>query len=262
MKLIKLNPVTNGTRHQINLQKAVLSKKNRFLRVSMKGLNHSFGRSSLTGHITAWHRSKGHKKLFRYINNSNDSYNGVVLFISYDPFRSAFVSLNFDLEKKKFFRTLSTNSITPGCLIKCNSKILDLKLGARTSLNWIPSGSIIHNLSLQKSEKAKYIRSAGTFGQVLQINKNTVKVKLPSNHIVETSVNAFATLGVVSNLINNLTVMGKAGKNRLKGRRPIVRGVAMNPVDHPHGGRSSGGKPGLTPWGLPTKNKFVLKKRK
>ena len=262
MKLIKLKPITNGTRHQVNLKKSILSKNNRLIRSSIKQINSCFGKSSTTGHTTSWHKSSGHKKLFRNINCSNQNYDAIVLSICYDPYRSSFISLNFDFNKKYFFRTISTNLILPGCLLKCNPTIKDLKLGFRTTIINIPTGSIVHNLSIRKEKKAQYIRSAGTCGQIVQRGENSAKIKLPSNLIIEIPTTTFASLGVVSNAQNNLTILGKAGRNRHLGRRPIVRGIAMNPVDHPHGGRSNGGKPSVTPWGLPTKNKFVLKKRK
>jgi len=134
-----------------------------------------------------------------------------------------------------------------------------LRLGFRTLLKNIPTGTIINCLSLQKDKKVKYIRSAGTFGQIIQKNILSCHIKLPSNQIIIVSANSYATIGVISNLKNNLVVLGKAGRNRLMGHRPSVRGIAMNPVDHPHGGRTNGGRPSVTPWGIPTKGKPTVK---
>lgn len=262
MKLKKLKPTTNGVRHQINIQKNLLSKNNRIFRSTIKGYKSCSGRSSMTGHITSWHKSGGHKKLFRNIDFVSKDYSAINLASFYDPYRTSFIFLNFDLKTKKFFRTLGTNNIYPGSFLMCNSDLNELKLGYRTQIKNIPTGSLIHSLSLPQNSVSQYIRSAGTFGQIIQRDQKKAKVRLPSNTIIDVSINSFATIGIISNVQHNLTCLGKAGRNRLMGRRPIVRGIAMNPVDHPHGGRSNGGRPSVTPWGLPTKGKFYLKKRK
>jgi len=262
MNLKKLKPITNGTRHQFNIQKFLLAKNNRVVRSNLKKLKICYGRSPQTGHITSWHRGGGHKKLFRNINFLNKDFYSLSVGTFYDPNRTSFIFLNFELRKKFFFQTLATNNISPGSFIVCNSTFLELKLGYRTPIKNIPTGSLVHTLSLSKSLVGQYIRSAGTFGQIIQKDANRAKIRLPSNSIVEVSVNSYATLGVLSNPQHNLVYLGKAGRSRCMGRRPIVRGIAMNPVDHPHGGRTNGGQPSVTPWGLPTKSGFYLKKRK
>ena len=261
MKLKKLKPITSGTRHQINIQKSLLAKNNRIFRSSIKGYKSCSGRSSVTGHITSWHRSGGHKKLFRTIEFKNTEYFAINLASFYDPYRTSFVFLNFDLKTKIFFRTLGTNNIFPGSFLMCKADLTELKLGYRTQIKNIPTGSLIHTLSFDQKLIGQYIRSAGTFGQIIQRDQKNAKIRLPSNKIINVGINSFATIGVISNLQHNLTCLGKAGRNRLLGRRPVVRGIAMNPVDHPHGGRSNGGRPSVTPWGLPTKCKFALKRR-
>jgi large subunit ribosomal protein L2 len=262
MNLKKLKPVTSGTRHQLNIQKFLLSKNNRIVRSNFKNRKLCYGRSPQTGHITAWHRGGGHKRLFRNIDFLNKNFCSINLVSFYDPNRTSFIFLNFDLKKKVFFQTLATNSIYPGSFSLCKSDFLELKLGYRTQIKNVPTGSLIHTLSLSERTRGQYIRSAGTFGQIIQKDEKKAKVRLPSNNIIDVSVESYVTLGVLSNLQHNLTYLGKAGRNRLMGRRPIVRGIAMNPVDHPHGGRTNGGRPSVTPWGLPTKGGFYLKKRK
>jgi large subunit ribosomal protein L2 len=261
MKTIKLNSTTNGLRHQLNITKNVLSRNNRLLRDSIKGILYSAGRNSTTGHITVWHRRSGAKNIFRTICFSNIGYNAIILTSLYDPSRNCFVSLNFDLERRFFFRTLLVNSLFPGSLFSCRIGGEDLKLGYRTQIKKIPTGSVINSLSSDKNKKSQFIRSAGSFGQIIQAGYFTAKIRLPSNQIMEVSTYGFASLGMVSNLADNFVCLGKAGRNHFLGRRPIVRGIAMNPVDHPHGGRTNGGRPSVTPWGLPTKAKFSLKKR-
>ena len=137
-----------------------------------------------------------------------------------------------------------------------------MKLGFRTVLKNIPTGSVINCLSFSKlkNQKINFIRSAGTFGQIVQKNFLFSKIKLPSNQIIEVPTSSFATIGSVSNNLQKFIVFGKAGRRRLLGNRPSVRGIAMNPVDHPHGGRTNGGRPSVTPWGIPTKGKPTVKK--
>jgi large subunit ribosomal protein L2 len=261
MKIIKLNPTTNGSRHQLSIKKSLLSKNNRLLRNSIKGISYAYGKSSLTGHTAAWHLGGGAKNIFRKVEFSNTGYNSIVVANLYDPCRSAFISLNFDLENLSFFRVLSVDTIFPGTLTSCNIGIEDLKLGYRTQIKNIPTGSIVNNLTVNSKALGQYIRSAGAYGQIIQTDHFKAKVRLPSNVIIEVSTDAFASIGVLSNIKHSSVCLGKAGRNRFLGRRPTVRGVAMNPVDHPHGGRTNGGRPSVTPWGLPTKSGFYLKKR-
>jgi len=261
MKLIKLKPTTNGSRHQIKIDKSLLVKNTKIfknLRKMHKGAN---GRSTNTGHITSWHKGGGNKKLYRILNFDNAKKNSVVVGITYDSNRSAFVSTNFDLENKKFYNIIATNQIFPGSLLESNSNLSELKLGFRTQLNHIPIGTIVNNISKGANGFSKYARSAGASAQLIQLDQKHAKLKLPSNIIIRVPADSYANIGVVSNEKHNLVYLGKAGRNRHLNRRPIVRGIAMNPVDHPHGGRTNGGRPSVTPWGLPTKSKFYLKKR-
>jgi large subunit ribosomal protein L2 len=260
MQIIKLNPCTNGTRHQTNIKKSLLSKTNKLFKQSILGIKRHVGRSSVTGRITVRHKGAGCKKKFRLIDFSDKPKNSLVLSIMYDPFRHAFVALNFDLDKKIFFRTIATKNVGPGSLQVCNNSDVELKLGNRTVLKDIPTGSILHSLSLLN--RSKFVRSAGSFFQIIQKRAEFCKVRLPSGFIKEVSSNSFGTLGSVSNSQHNLIYVGKAGRNRLKGIRPSVRGIAMNPVDHPHGGRTNGGCPSVTPWGIPTKGKPTVKNKK
>lgn len=261
MELIKLKPYTNGTRHQLNLKKNLLSKNNKIIKTLIIGSKSNSGRSSNTGHITVRHKGNGCKKNYRLINFFNTNYFSLIISTFYDPNRSSFISLNYDLQKKIFFNTLATECVLPGSIVTCNNEGSDLRLGCRMSLKSIPPGSLVHSISEGLNIKSKFIRAAGTFCQIIQKDFTQCKLKFPSGEIVTVSVNAFATIGVVSNFKHNLVIIGKAGRNRLKGIRPSTRGIAMNPVDHPHGGRSNGGKPSVTPWGIPTKGKPTVKKK-
>jgi large subunit ribosomal protein L2 len=239
--------LSNQPNHLLLLEKAALAKTNRILRHIIMGFSFSYGRSKITGHITSFHRGGGVKNIFRKIEFSNTGYNSIILGTLYDPCRSSFISLNFDLEKLSFFRLPATSTAFTGSFICCNSFTKELKVGYRTQLKNIPAGSIINNLSLKHSKISQYIRSAGCYGQIIQMSLLFAKIKLPSNSILNISVNSFASVGVISNLEYNSICYGKAGNKRRLGRRPIVRGIAMNPVDHPHGGRTNGGRISVTP---------------
>ena len=260
MQLKKKNPRTNGLRHQIVLGKNKLSKINTLVKKNIKGLKLHAGRCKNTGSITIRHKGAGVKKNYRIIKFNNKKTNSIVISNNYDPFRNAFISLNFDLIKKQFFNSINTNNVFPGTLINCSENIKILSLGDKTCLKSIPTGSLINNIS-GNLKYAQYIRSAGTFGQLLQKDIDTCKIKLPSNKIIKINIHNFAVIGSVSNSSFNKIVLGKAGKNRYLGIRPTVRGIAMNPVDHPHGGRTNGGRPSVTPWGKPTIGKPTVKKK-
>jgi len=148
MKIRKLNPVTNGTRHQIVLEKHLLSKNNKIIKKTCIGLKHQNGRSKTTGRITIRHQGGGAKNLFGDINFLNYSYVALVIAILYDPKRSSFISLNYNFIDGTFFNTLATNFVTSGSLIVCKKELVDLQLGYRTTITNIPTGSIIHNLAL------------------------------------------------------------------------------------------------------------------
>lgn len=258
MFIKKSSPFNNSSRHKLRLTKNLLSKNSKFIKQIKKGLKNVSGRSTSTGHITTRHNGGGVKKNYRFINFSNNTSANIVLSTVYDPNRSAFVSTNYDLVSQQFCNTIATHFVYPGALIICSKSIKELKLGYRTIIKNIPTGSIIHNISYNRNS-GNLVRAAGTFGQIIQKTESNCKIKLPSGYIKEFPIKTFATLGVVSNLQNNLVVIGKAGTNRLLGKRPSVRGIAMNPVDHPHGGRTNGGMPSVTPWGKPTKGKPTVK---
>jgi large subunit ribosomal protein L2 len=260
MQVESINPTTAGSRHQINGQKYVLSKNNRILKAKMKYKNRRKGRSSIHGKITAWHRGGGNKLLIRTLGSSNKERIGLTISVQYDPIKTAFTSLKFDLKMKEFYFETTTNKILPGMISICEKNSPELRLGLRTRVMNIPLGSLVNNISCEG--KIKYAKSAGTFAELIKIDDKKASLKLPSNKIVQVNKNAFATIGVVCNIQHNKTKLGKAGRKRHLRRRPIVRGIAMNPVDHPHGGRTNGGRPSVTPWGLPTKAGFSLKKRK
>lgn len=261
MRLKNYKPTSPGRRHRLALHKNLLGKNSNLLKNLIHPLKRTGGRNSITGRITAWHRGGGAKRKFRLFKGKNFFGGFIVISIFYDPVRTAYVSVLFNFISKKFEFNLSSFRVLPGsCFIYSNN--LDKRnLGSRSSLKHLPPGSIVHNVGEKNSRLGLFGRSAGTFCRIIQKSDSTVKLKLPSGKLIEVSNNFFGTLGSVSNLENRFIVPGKAGYSRLRGRRPIVRGIAMNPVDHPHGGRTNGGRPSVTPWGKPTKGKPTVKRK-
>jgi len=258
MKLKKILPITSGTRHKISLQNNLLVKKNKVIKTLLKNINSRNGRGNNTGRITVRHKGGGCKKKI-HILNSLQKYFAINICHMYSGRQNSFISLNFDFITKSFFKTISTETVYPGSLIISNTEVKEPFIGYRMELKFIPVGTIIHNISYQNN--TLYASSAGTFCQLLE-KKKTCKIRLPSGKIVLISNNFYATIGSGSNIQHKSICIGKAGKNRLKGIRPSTRGVAMNPVDHPHGGRTNGGRPSVSPWGILTKGKPTVKKFK
>jgi large subunit ribosomal protein L2 len=233
------------------------------------GKNRIDGRNN-QGRITVRHRGGGHKRLYRCINFTR-ALNGPyrfpekvkVLDIHYDPNRSSFIALVSDLSSQEHFYILSPKDISKGDILTSGYNI-EIKPGNKSILEYIPLGTQIHNIELIPGKGAQLIRSAGTSALLLkkEILKNIAMVRLNSGQIKLIPLNCSATIGQVSNLEHKNKNYMKAGRKRWLGFRPTVRGVAMNPIDHPHGGgegKTSGGRPSCSPWGKPTKG---LKTRK
>jgi large subunit ribosomal protein L2 len=261
MIIIKKKPTSNSLRHKITLKKNLLCKNNKLIKNLMFGTKKFSGRSSVTGRITVRHKGGGVKKQFRIINTTLNKYFGIILGIVYDPFRNTFISLNFDFLTKSFFYMPAVEKLYAGSIIVCENESAEFRLGYKLPLKSIPSGTLINNLCINYNKKMKYTKAAGTFSQILQKTYTNCVIKLPSNKVINLSSSFFAIIGVVSNAIFNKTIKGKAGINRLKNIRPTVRGIAMNPVDHPHGGRSNGGFVSVTPWGKITRGKKTKHKK-
>lgn len=271
VKVIRYNKVTNGSRHLVNLEKAVLLKDDGIFKLTFKHQSR-MGRSSITGHVTAWHRGSGHKRLFRDVNYKNTNRMSIVVGISYDPYRTSFVSTNFDIVNKQFFNSVSMLNFSPGTLVKENGNEKDsnlnkalyhknqqLLLGYRAVLQRIPIGSVINSISIR--DKVTYTKAAGTRAQLIRVDEKSATIKLSTGLMKKIPAKSTAIVGIISNDKNRLIVYGKAGRKRNLSRRPVVRGITMNPVDHPHGGRSNGGRPSVSPWGILTKCKFRLRKK-
>lgn len=262
MKLLKKKSTSNSSRHKIIIDNTELSKKTRIVKTTLKGFKRFYGRSSGNGRITVRRKGGGSVCNYKKILPVETNHDSIVLTSLYDLKKASSLSLMFDLKKKTFFNLSSVKSVLPGTLVCSNPEKNNLFLGDRSFLKNIPVGSIICNLSIKNASKIQYVKSSGTFGQIIQMDREFSKIRLPSGSSIRVSINSTATLGRINNDSHKLVCIGNAGRSRRFGNRPKVRGIAMNPVDHPHGGRTNGGRPSVTPWGLPTKGGFYLKKKK
>lgn len=261
----KIKPTTPSQRQTIMFINKFIKNKRFKIKKLMKGFKRANGRNN-QGKITVRHRGGGHKRLYRQITFNRKNLNGKVQAIVYDPNRSANIAII--CINNSIFRT--TYILAPEGLKK-NDYIMsgpssDLKIGNSLPLSSLPIGSIIHNISLNPNGPGKLIRSAGTYAQLLQKTENNyAKIRLNSGELRLILLTCYATLGIVSNINHKKIKLGKAGRNRWLNKRPHVRGVAMNPVDHPHGGgegKTSGGRPSVSPQGKITKGKFTRLKKK
>jgi large subunit ribosomal protein L2 len=260
MKLKNQKPFTPSQRHLIQLSTKHLKKKP-LIKHKLKGLINSSGRNN-SGRITIRHKGCGHKKRYRKIDFYRQTdFIGIIIGIEYDPNRNANVASVYSLSFNNYLYILAPKNLKTGDIIKSGSNI-EAKLGNSLPISEIPVGSFIHNVSTKQKKPGQISRSAGTFSQLKEKSLNYAKIELSSGEQRLVSAKCYATIGIVSNELFNLTQKGKAGRSRWLNTRPTVRGVAMNPIDHPHGGGEGkkSGK-GKTPWGKPTKKGKTGKKR-
>ncbi len=222
----------------------------------VESLSKSGGRNS-RGRISVRRRGGGHKRLYRIIDFKRDKIGvpGVVDTIEYDPNRSAFISLiKYKDGEKRYI--LAPLDLKVGQPIISEDKQVDILPGNAMPLKVIPLGTVVHNIELRKNKGGQLARSAGTGAQVLAKEGKYAQVRMPSTEIRKIHLGCRATIGQIGNLDYQHISIGKAGRNRWKGKRPSVRGTAMNPIDHPHGGgegKAKGGRNPVTPTGQPTK---------
>ena len=256
MALKSYKPNTPGQRGLILVSRDSLwsGKPEKTLTV---GLSKSGGRNN-KGRVTARRRGGGHKRLYRMIDFKRNHFEipAKVERIEYDPNRSAFIALLlYDDGKKSYI--LAPQRLAVGDTVVSSAKA-DIKPGNALPLANIPVGTIIHNVELKPGKGGQIARSAGTYVQLVGRDQSYSILRLNSGEQRMTRSECMATIGAVSNPDNKNIKLAKAGRSRWLGRRPSVRGVAMNPIDHPHGGgegKTSGGRHPVTPWGKPTKGK-------
>lgn len=245
------------------------NKKTSLIKSSIKGMINSAGRNN-QGYITSYHKGGGHKKSYRKINfNRTNSSKGIVCSIEYDPNRNCKIASIYDHINKQFFYIISPKKLNIGDIVESGNNV-EPKLGNSLPISKIPVGSFIHNISPKKNKFAQISRSAGAFSKLKEKTLKQAVIELNSGEHRYISPDCYATLGIVSNDHIFLQKRYKAGQSRWLNKRPTVRGVAMNPVDHPHGG-GEGKKSGnnKTPWGKHnnrgstsnSKNKNIIKNK-
>lgn len=250
MKIYK--PTTPSRRGMTGIDFSQLTKK-RPEKKLLKYIKRNVGRSSSTGRITVRHKGGGVKKLYRVIEFSQTrlDFPAEVIALEYDPNRTAFIALIEYSDKQRQY-IIAPHGLKVGDKILFSEKT-ELLIGNRMKLKNIPVGASIYNIELEPGRGGKMARSAGSCAQVLATEGKYTSLKMPSTESRKVLSECYASIGQVSNPENIFYRIGKAGKSRLKGRRPHVRGTAMNPVDHPHGGGEGRQPIGLkypkTPWG-------------
>ena len=275
MKLYK--PTTPSRRGMSGIDFSLLSKK-RPEKSLLKYVRRNAGRSASTGRITTRHKGGGIKKLYRVIEFSQTriDFPAIVTALEYDPNRTAFIALIEYKDNKQIQYIIAPHGLKIGDEV-IFADTAALNVGNRIKLKNVPVGTAVYNVELEPGKGGKIVRSAGSSAQVLAHDGDYINLKMPSTEVRKFKGECFATIGAVSNPENRFYRVGKAGKNRHKGIRPAVRGSAMNPCDHPHGGGEGRQPIGLshpkTPWGLPAlgvktrnrkkwSNKLIVSRRK
>ena len=273
MALKKFNPTSPGQRQLVQIDRSDLWK-GKPEKTLTEGKKKTGGRNN-KGRITSRNIGGGHKQRYRIIDWKRDKFDveATVERFEYDPNRTAFIALVKYADGELRY-VLAPQRLNVGDKIIASDKA-DVKPGNAMPLKNMPVGTIIHNIEMKPGKGAQMIRSAGSYAQLVGRDQGYAQIKLASGELRIVRGECMATVGAVSNPDHMNTNMGKAGRNRWKGRRPHVRGVVMNPVDHPHGGsegRTSGGRNPVTPWGVPTKgyktrknkatDKYIIRSRK
>jgi large subunit ribosomal protein L2 len=230
----------------------------------LRPLKKSGGRNN-KGRITAYQRGGGHKRFYRVIDFKRNKHDipARVASIEYDPNRSARIALLHYVDGEKRY-ILAPDGLNVGDQLMSGEKS-EIRVGNAMPLERMPLGTQVHNIEMRPGKGAQMVRSAGSLAQLVAKEGKKVTLKMPSSEVRTVPGNCYATIGQVGNLFHKNVIWGKAGAARWRGWRPNVRGVAMNPVDHPMGGgegRSSGGRHPCTPWGKPTKGYKTRSKRK
>ena len=263
MALKSFNPTTPGRRGLVLIDRSGLwkGKPERSLTEGLK----SMGGRNNHGRITARRRGGGHKRRYRIIDFKRLKYDmeATVERLEYDPNRTAFIAL-VKYSDGDLSYILAPQRLRAGDKV-ISGKAVDIKPGNAMPMQSIPVGTIIHNIEMKVGKGGQIARSAGTYAQIIGKDQGYAQLRLSSDELRLVRAECMATIGAVSNPDQQNIKLGKAGRKRWLGKRPQVRGVAMNPIDHPHGGgegRTSGGRHPVTPWGKPTKGKRTRSNKK
>lgn len=272
MALKQFRPMTPSQRGLVLVDRSALHKGKPVKKLT-QGLSKKGGRNN-TGRITARRRGGGHKRAYRLVDFKRRKWDvpATVERLEYDPNRSAFIAL-VKYEDGELAYILAPQRLAPGDTVVAGERV-DVKPGNAMPLMSMPIGTIIHNVEMKQGKGGQLARAAGTYAQLIGRDRGYALIRLSSGEQRSVRAECMATVGAVSNPDNQNIKLAKAGRKRWLGKRPSVRGVAMNPVDHPHGGgegRTSGGRHPVTPWGKPTKgkrtrankatDKFILRSR-
>jgi len=272
MAVIKCKPTSPGRRHVVKVTNSDLHKGKPFAGLLDKK-SKSGGRNNM-GRITTRHIGGGHKQHYRIIDfkRTKDGIPGKVERLEYDPNRSSHIALVLYTDGERRY-ILAPKGLKAGDPVYSGMDA-DIKVGNTLPMRNIPVGAVVHNVELKPGKGGQIARSAGSYVQIVARDGAYVTVRLRSGEMRKVLAECRATIGEVGNAEHMLRQLGKAGASRWRGVRPTVRGVAMNPVDHPHGGgegRTSGGRHPVSPWGTPTKgyktrknkrtDKFIVRRR-
>ena len=258
-KIQKSKPTSAGVRHKVKISNPNLSSEKPLKSLARSKSTKTSGRNS-AGRITVRHRGGGHKRLLRTVDwkRTRDGIPARVVRFEYDPNRSAHLAL-IVYQDGVWNYIIAPKNLEVGDTVM-SGKGSDIKPGNAFALRDIPIGTTVHNIEMRPGKGAQLIRSAGCSAMFAGKEGDWALIKLRSGEMRKIHLDCKATIGEVSNAQHNLASLGKAGANRWRGRRPTVRGVAMNPVDHPHGGgegKTSGGRHPVSPTGVPTKGKVT-----
>jgi large subunit ribosomal protein L2 len=259
MALKQYKPRTPGTRQLVLVDRTGLHKGGP-VKALTEGKTSKGGRNN-TGRIVVRYQGGGHKQRYRLIDFKRNKFNepATVERLEYDPNRTAFIAL-IKYQDGELAYILAPQRLAVGDQVVSGEKV-DVKPGNAMPLAGMPIGTIVHNVELKPGRGGQMARSAGSFVQLVGRDSGWAVLKLNSGETRRVRAECMATIGAVSNPDHSNEVTGKAGRTRWKGRRPTVRSIAMNPIDHPNGGRTKGGKHWATPWGKPTKGAKTRKNK-
>ncbi len=270
MGLITYNPTSAGRRFLITTDRSELWK-GKPVKTLTEGLSASGGRNN-TGRMTSRHRGGGHKRTYRIVDFKRTKWDmvGTVERLEYDPNRTAWIALvNYEDGEQAYI--VAPQRLAAGDKIVSSLQTVDIKPGNAMPLERMPVGTIVHNVEMKPRKGGQIARSAGAYAQYVGRDAGWAILRLNSGEQRRVHGSCLATVGAVSNQDHANTVVGKAGRSRWLGIKPQTRGIAMNPVDHPHGGRTKGGMHWTTPWGGAAKgqktrsnkrtDKFIVRSR-
>ena len=260
MALKHYNPTSPARRGLILVDRSALYK-GKPVKALTEGKRKTGGRNN-KGHVTSRGIAGGHKQRYRIVDFKRRKYDvpATVEHLEYDPNRTAFIAL-IKYTDGELAYILAPQRLKAGDQVVSGERV-DVKPGNAMPLRNIPVGTIVHNVELKQGRGGQMARSAGTYLQLVGRDQGNALLRMPSGEVRMVKAECMATIGAVSNPDQQNISIGKAGRSRWLGKRPTVRGITMNPVDHPHGGRTNGGRAWVTPWGKPTKGKKTRHNKK